>query len=101
MLCKDGSVLCALDYRGLDVDSIGEFRVKAAHDAMQNAASSPDKRVYQANLTHRTTNDSRPMACTASPRLTTSTPPLQPTPESGAEDILLAMFHEAAGSFLV
>jgi hypothetical protein len=52
MLCKDGSVLCALDYRGLDVDNIGEFRVKAAHDAMQNAASSPDKRVYQANLTH-------------------------------------------------
>ena len=36
MLCKDGSVLCAFDYRGLDVDNIDEFRVKAALDEMQN-----------------------------------------------------------------
>jgi type IV secretion system protein VirB4 len=46
MLCKDGSVLCALDYRGLDVDNIGEFRVKAALDEMQNAVSALDERFY-------------------------------------------------------
>ncbi len=46
MLCKDGSVLCAFEYGGLDVDNIDEARVRAALDEMQNAIGSLDDRFY-------------------------------------------------------